>query len=295
MPRSASHEGLEPVVRFVAHLVAKRFQPSHGALGAGQDGELALHAGQVQARHDAVVALLDQEAVRGVGQGADQLVLVRGQAEAFDIVRRARPAVGHEDLGRGLLDDRAGDPAFERVAGALGAEADHAVPLADGLFPILDAADERRIVQRLPAFVDDDDRGRAVQPLLDAVEQVHHRRRAHGRIVQDLGHVEADDAGVDVEAVVGVVEQPGVLAALAPGAQPRGQVAGAAAAARRGTVRQVAQAPVAGRLGVVGVDRVRDHRAVLGVHGRAVGGEQLAQPVGQELAVGRDCPRAAAD
>ena len=41
----------------------------------------------------------------------------------------------------------------------------------------------------------------AVEPLLDAVEQVHHRRRAQRRIVEDRGHVEADDCGGQVDAV----------------------------------------------------------------------------------------------
>ena len=47
-------------------------------------------------------------------------------------------------------------------------------------------------------IVDDDYRGRSIEPLLDAVEQVHHRRRPHRRVVEDLGHVEADRFGLEV-------------------------------------------------------------------------------------------------
>ena len=55
----------------------------------------------------------------------------------------------------GLLDDRRGDAAVQGVGGALGAETDDAVALADGLFPVLDPPDEHRVVQHLPALVRD--------------------------------------------------------------------------------------------------------------------------------------------
>ena len=77
------------------------------------------------------------------------------------------------------------------------------------------------VVERLPALVDQDHRRLAVEPLLDAVEQVHHRRRAQPRAVEQRGHVEAEDARAQVEPVVVVVEQPGVLAVVDPRVQAR--------------------------------------------------------------------------
>ena len=102
---------------------------------------------------------------------------------------------GTEDLGGGLLDDGAGDAAFEGVLGRLGGEADQAVALAQGLFPVLDPGDEHIVVQRLPALIDDDQGGMPVETLLHPVEQVHHGRRAQGGVVQQLGHVEAQRRG----------------------------------------------------------------------------------------------------
>src|SRR3546814_9534164 len=82
----------------------------------------------------------------------------------------ARLGVRHEDLRCRLFDDRAGDPAFEGVLCALGRKADNTAQLADRLLPILDPADEDIVIERLPALVDDDDRGAAVEPLLDPME-----------------------------------------------------------------------------------------------------------------------------
>jgi len=50
------------------------------------------------------------------------------------------------------------------------------------------------------------------------VEQVHHRWRPHGRIVEDPCHVEADDAFGKVRSVIGIVEQPSPLPRPPPGA-----------------------------------------------------------------------------
>lgn len=77
-----------------------------------------------------MVGVADEETAALRGQRADQLQLVLGQAEAGAIILGPRLGVGHEDAGRGLLDDRAADPAFERVTRRLGAEADDGVALA---------------------------------------------------------------------------------------------------------------------------------------------------------------------
>src|SRR3546814_15371632 len=97
-------------------------------------------------------------------------------------------------LFRSLFDDRAGDPAFEGVLCALGRKADNTAQLADRLLPILDPADEDIVIERLPAPVDDADRGAAVEPILDPMEQIPHRRGPHRRIVVTLSHVAPDRA-----------------------------------------------------------------------------------------------------
>ena len=234
--------------------------------------------------------MLDQEAVGVVGQGPHQLELVRGEAEAVHIIGGARLGIGHEDLGRGLLDDRAGDAALERVLRALRGEADDPVALADRLLPILDPAHENVVVQRLPAFVDDDDRRGSVQPFLDPVEEVHHGRRAHRRIVEDRGHVEADRVRGQIGLVPFIVEQPGALAVAPPGPQPRPEIGGVGAVTAAEQFGEMPKAPVLGRLRVVGVHGILDPRHILDV---GAAGEQR-QPVDQELAVDRIVRRAGA-
>src|SRR6476469_2907614 len=51
---------------------------------------------------------------------------------------------------------------------------------------------------------------RAVERLLDAVEQVEQHRRAQPAILEQLGHVEAEHAVGEVQLVVAIVKQPGV-------------------------------------------------------------------------------------
>ena len=79
------------------------------------------------------------------------------------------------DLENRLLEPPREIAAFQRVIGILGAEAHQPVALADGLFPILDAADEHLVIKRLPALVDDDHRRAAVQPFIDAARLLVHR------------------------------------------------------------------------------------------------------------------------
>src|SRR3546814_8510279 len=101
--------------------------------------------------------------MRAVGERAYQFIFMGGQPEAFDIILVARLRVRHEYLRRRLLDDRARDPAFERILRALRREADDAVPFADRLFPILDPAHEHIVVERLPALINDDNRRAAIE------------------------------------------------------------------------------------------------------------------------------------
>ena len=141
--------------------------------------------------------------------------------------------------------------------GALRPEADDSVALSDRLLPITDALHEDVVVQRLPALVDDNDRGRAVQPLLDAVEQIHHRRRARGGIVQNLGEVETQGTGSLGRGCPQrrrppwrcIVEQPSPLSGTVPRRQPGREVACGRSPAAAEQLHEVAQAAIGGAAG----------------------------------------------
>ena len=124
----------------------------------------------------------------------------------------------------------------------MGGEADDPAAFADGLLPVADARDEHLVVERLPAFVDDDDRRIAVEPLLDAVEQVEHRRGAQRGLVEDRGHVEPERRGREIEAVLLIVEQPGEFSRRMPWRKPRGEIARRGAPAPAEQLGDMAQA-----------------------------------------------------
>ena len=117
------------------------------------------------------------------------------------------------------------------------------------------------------------------------MEEVHHGRRANRRGIQDPGHVEAQDPGLEVQQVLFVVEQPGMLTAIAPGSEAEGQVAGGRPASTPEEFAQEPQLPVRHGLGVVRIDGVDDDRPVIGAEGTAVRGQQLGKPFRQEGAV----------
>ena len=257
----------------------------------GKDGEQVALAGEVEPRDDAFRAMLDQEAMGVVGQRADQLEFVRGEAEALDIIVGAGLGVGHEDLGRRLLDDRAGDPALERVLGALRGEADDAVALADRLLPILDPAHEDVVVERLPAFVDDDDRGacRRAAPRpggtgTSSPACASPDRRGSGSCRSRPSRRRGRSGRCSLSN--SQARSPSPHQGLSR--DQRSAACGRLAAAEQ--LGEVAQPAMLDRLVEIGVDRVLDPRRLVDV---GAAGEQR-QPVDQELAVDRHCRRAGA-
>ncbi len=88
--RGSSRRGSQ-VGGVVADVAAQVVEHAHRALAARQHGQDLRLAGEVQPRHHAVGAVLDQEAARGVRQGADQVELVVGQAEAAAVVAPPGP------------------------------------------------------------------------------------------------------------------------------------------------------------------------------------------------------------
>ncbi len=217
------------------------------------------------------------------GQRLDEREFVFGQAEALAIILRPGTRIGHEDHRCGLFDQRRGDAAVERVACRLGGKADQCIALPERLQPVADAGGEHLVVERLPALVDQDHRRFTIEPLVDPVEQIHHRRRAQLGAFQQCGHVEAHHAGRQVEPVGCIVEQPAMLPVLDPCRKPVGQIARLRAAAAREQFAEVPQTTQRGIVGISRIDRSGDCRQFL----RAIGSEQHAQPVAQEAAIDR--------
>src|SRR4051794_39668651 len=77
------------------------------------------------------------------------------------------------------------------------------------------------VAQRLPELVDGDHDAPAIDELLNTVEQHHHQRRAHLRVVEDLRHVEAERRGAKADRVFLAVEHPAERSAPAPALEPR--------------------------------------------------------------------------
>ncbi len=80
--------------------------------------------------------------------------------------------VGEEQPGRAALDDGGRDGARFDVGEGLGGEHNACVLLAQRLEPLAQLRPEGRIVKGEPALIDDQQRGAAVEPVLNAVEQV---------------------------------------------------------------------------------------------------------------------------
>ena len=82
------------------------------------------------------------------------------------------PLVGQEQPRWAALDDGRRDGAAVDVSQRLRGKEDRSVLLAQRLQPFAKLAGEAMVVEREPAFVDDDERGAAVEPILYAVEEI---------------------------------------------------------------------------------------------------------------------------
>ena len=79
----------------------------------GDHGELGLKALEIELAHDALMTLFHEEPPRaGLELLLNELELALGEAKACAVVLAVRVRVRKEDLGRGLLDDRATDGAL---------------------------------------------------------------------------------------------------------------------------------------------------------------------------------------
>ena len=76
----------------------------------------------------------------------NQLKLPRRQLHAIDVIAFARPAVGHKNLGRALLNYSVGDSRAQRIARALGRKHHARVLFAQRLEPFAQLRGEGRTV-----------------------------------------------------------------------------------------------------------------------------------------------------
>src|ERR1700738_210969 len=167
------------------------------------------------------MALLDQKAPAfGSQLLLDQTELGVGEGEAVDIVRSRSPSIRQENLGRTLLDDGMRDRRRQRIPRRLGAEHHDAVLLADGFELVVGEIATRLISQRLPEFVDIDNQAPSVNQAFNSVKQVHHQRCADGWMIQQIGHVEADETGIEADGVLLTIENPAVRSAETPPLKP---------------------------------------------------------------------------
>jgi len=117
----------------------------------------AAHAREVEPGDHAVVGLLDEEAARGVRQGAHQVELVLGQAEAFDIVGGPGAGIGKK-IWVAACSTMAEAMWLCRASPALCVQKPTTpLRLRMGLLPSRESVRRTGVVQRLPALVDHDE------------------------------------------------------------------------------------------------------------------------------------------
>ena len=127
----------------------------------------------------------------------DDLDLAVVQAEAAidrGNLRLQRPFVGQEQPRQAALDDRRRDGAGFDIGERLGGEDDGSVLLAQGFQPFAQLAGETLVVEREPAFIDDDQARRPDEPTFDAMEEIGENGGRGGRADQPFG-LEGLDVG----------------------------------------------------------------------------------------------------
>ncbi len=127
-------------------------------------------------------------------RGRHDLDLARVQPEALvdrADLRLGRLRVGQKNPTGAAFDHRRGNARILDVGQRLRGEDDADILLAQCLEPLADAGGEHRVIKKQPGFIEDQQRGRAVEAFIEAGEQVaqhgQHRRLA----VHEFFHLEA--------------------------------------------------------------------------------------------------------
>src|SRR6202035_3132400 len=219
---------------------------------SGEHGELRVEALQVQLAHHRVVALLHEEETRpGLQLLLDELEFALREAEALLVFGRIGIGVGKENLGRGLLDDRAGDGAAQGIARALRRRAEHPVELAPDLQAILRELLERGIGEEPRELVRPAHETPPVQERPDYVKEIERDGSAGHLVVEELRDIRSEERRArdpTRERVRRVVERPGVIPteALAPPAESRVNPVGARRVRKLDEPREAARCDLEG-------------------------------------------------
>src|SRR5258706_1624269 len=91
---SRLHQPRQPRGRVIAEFSTQIVQSTHGAFAAGQHRQQFIEAIEVESCNHAVITMLYQKTAGSVGQGSNQVELVRRKAETLDIVAPLGLGVG---------------------------------------------------------------------------------------------------------------------------------------------------------------------------------------------------------
>src|SRR6185312_4222488 len=121
-------ESIEPRSRFRPGLLEDPVKPLESTGAPREHRELAVKTLQVEAANNALMSLLHEErACSRLELLLHQPKLTLGKSEALGVLLFRGVGIREEDLGRGLLDDRAADAALEDIARALGRKTHNAI------------------------------------------------------------------------------------------------------------------------------------------------------------------------
>ena len=151
-----------------------------GLRGSGGEGERDLGEAELEQaiaapRLAVIVALRRRPA-----QDLDLAVVETEAAIDRGDLRLERALIRQEEPRRAALDDRGRDRRAIDIGERLGGEDDARILLPQRLQPFAELPGEAGVVEREPAFVDDEQGRPAVEPVADAVEEIgeHGGRRA---------------------------------------------------------------------------------------------------------------------
>src|SRR5450755_325651 len=199
----------QPAQRVVADLGADLIQQLDVVGRAGEDVEDLGHAAEVELDDRRAMSLLDEEHATALAERLDDSKLRLRALEAEHVVVVVSTRIGQVHLRHALLDHGLADPMPQHIRGRLRHEDAESRLLTNRLLLVEREVAEGVVHQRLPELLHEQHEWLAVNEALGDVQQVRHDRRAHLRVVEKLGVVEAEDASVgQLLQILRVVEAP---------------------------------------------------------------------------------------